>query len=180
MKFNITVDLDWLEEEGGNLDEIVKSQVIDAVVSRVSASAIGEATRAAQEAASGRILAAIDEQVAQITKSLLDRRFDLTDKYGHVKVADTCVMDELKKQLDGFLTERVDSNGKKAEYSRDEDTRLNWLLKSQIDSNVKAQVRIVGETVQRELKAYIDTTLKAQIGENVAKAIGLDGIIKKI
>lgn len=181
MKFNITVELEWMGEEG-DLDAEVKGQIIDGVVSRISKGAVDEVTKAAKVAVEKQIAEAINIQVIKITEELLSGEFDITDRWGDKVVSKTTVKGELKKSLDAFLTERVDKEGRPVKDSYGTyDTRMNWLIKKnytdQFDG-LKKEVDALSKRISTELKAYIDNLLKAQLGESIAKAIGLDTILK--
>lgn len=180
MKLNIQVELEWIDEEG-NLDEQVRNQIISGVVARVSRGNIEEAERAAKEAIRTQVAATIDNQIIKITEELLAGEFDVTDRWGEVKVHQTTVKKELKKELDAFLTQKVDKDGRpQPDGYGSYDTRINWLIqRTLLDkyTGLKKEVEQVSAKIQAELKEYVDSLLKAQLGEGIAKAIGLDAII---
>jgi hypothetical protein len=189
LKFTISVDLDWLEgtdsDGGASLNETIKAEIIHAVVSKISVGAVEEIAKTAKAEASARVTACVENKVLEITEQLLAGRFDIVDRYGDKKVCNTSVLDELKKQLDNFLTEEVDSAGhtvERSSYGSRGDTRLGWLIKKNLTDKydeLKRKVDDVSDKVCKDLKAYVDVALTAKLGEGVAKAIGLDAILGK-
>lgn len=174
-KINISVELDWLSEEGG-IDEGIQQEIINAITNRVSAGVIAEMTQKAQIIISEKVLSCVDEQVSGITEGLLNKRFNITDKYGDVKQKDVSVLDTLKQRLDNFLEESVDRDGKPTNYNGTR--RIDYVISKNIDYSLKSKVDQAAKEVKVGLEKYIETTLKTQIGENVAKVIGLDKMLK--
>lgn len=176
-KFNITIDLDWMDEEGG-IDESVKQEIINNITAKVSADITDEITKEAEEKIQQSISDTIDDKVNSIIDTLLNRKFDVTDKWGDIKQKNVSVIDLFKQRMDDYFSEHVDSDGRVISYGGQ--TRLNYLISRNIDYNMKNKIEKAAAEIKYGLENYIDTTIKAQIGENVAKAIGLDKITAKL
>lgn len=177
-KFNITVDLDWISEDG-QIDEIVKTEIIDSIVNKFNKSISEEIIKKAEEEISKKIDSVINEKVNEITEQLLNRRFDLTDDWGDIKRKNVTVIELLKEKLDNFLSEKVDENGQTNSY-RANITRLSYIINKNIDYTMKQKVDEAAKEIKKGLEKYIEDTLKAQIGENVAKLIGINKITSKL
>lgn len=175
-KFNIAVELDWIDENGG-IDDIVKTEIISAITDKLSNEITEEIIKKAQKTISEKVLSSIDTKVNEITEQLLNKRFDVTDQWGDVKKSNTSVIELLKGRLDDFLNEKVDKDGRVTSYNGVK--RIDWVISKNIDCNLQATVNNAAAEVKKGLEKYIDTTLKAQIGEKVAKIIGLDKIVNQ-
>lgn len=175
-KFNITVELDWLDEEGC-IDNAVKEAIVDNISARFSTKISDQIVEQAETQITQKINGVIDTKVNEITENFLHREFVPLDKYGDQRGPKTTVLELLKKRLDDYLEEKVDKNGNTGGYNC-ETKRLNYIIQKNIDDSLNRKIEAVGKQIKSALEQYIDTTLKAQIGENVAKAIGLDKLIK--
>lgn len=72
MKLNITVDLDWLEEDG-NIDEEVKHQIIQGVKSAISRQCLDKVEKKASE----QINQAINDSITAAKKAIEKKRLHL-------------------------------------------------------------------------------------------------------
>lgn len=176
-KFNITVELDWINEEGG-IDELVKQEIIENVTSRFSQSINQEIIKSAEKNISNQITSTIDTRVNEIMDNLLNKEFPLLDRYGDVVKKKTTVIELIKEKLDSFLSEKVDNEGRASQYNSNI-TRLDYIINKNITYTMEQKVKNAADQIRKNMESYIDTTLKQQIGENVAKIIGLDKIINK-
>ena len=176
-KIKIEVDLDWINE-GGGIDEKVKNEIINNIVERFEKSINHDITEKAEELISKKIQEKIDEKVNNITSELLNREFNLCDKWGDITRKNVRVIDLLKEKLDNFLIEKVDKDGKTNGYNSNIQ-RIDYIIQKNIDSTMKIKVEEAAKEVKKGLEKYIDTTLKSQIGENVAQLIGINKIKEK-
>jgi len=176
-KFNIEVDLDWLGEDG-NLDNILKDEVIGSITSRISSDAMKDIATKVNTLIDQKVTAMTDLKLAEVLEDFLNKPRTITDRWGDIKQANVTVLDLMKASCDNFMDEMVDSNGKRSDYKAK--SRLDWLIEKHIDSSLKRSIEQAALEVKKGLQTYIDTTLKNQIGENVAKVIGIDNISKRL
>ena len=73
----------------------------------------------------------------------------------------------------------MDENGQTNSY-RANITRLSYIINKNIDYTMKQKVDEAAKEIKKGLEKYIEDTLKAQIGENVAKLIGINKITSKL
>ena len=105
-KFNITVELDWINEEGG-IDNIVKEEIIHNIASRFSNKLNEDILETAQKKVSKQINSCIDIKVNEIIETMLNKEFPLIDSYGDVLKEKVTVIGLIKERLDNFLEEKV-------------------------------------------------------------------------
>ena len=178
-KFNITIDsVDFDFSEGADLDGLIKQEIISRIVGNFSTKFTKEITQEAQAKISEIINNTIDLQVNQITEGLLNKRFDLCDRYGDVKKKDTSVMDLLKERLDTFLEDKVDRSGRTGGYDS-QIKRIDYLVQQNIEKPMQDKIDQTVKNIRVSLEKHMETTIKTQIGEQIAKSIGLDKIVKQ-
>lgn len=176
-KFNITVDLDWIDNEGG-IDNAVKAEIVSAISASFTKELTASIRKEAAESIQKNISNSIDKTVTEITTQLLSRRFDVVDRYGDVTKEGVSVMEMLKEKLDIFLIEPVNNNGQTGGYDA-KTPRINYIIQKNINEPMQKKVDQAVENVRKNLELYVEKTIKAQIGESVAKAVGLDRLIKQ-
>lgn len=177
-KIDLTLDLDWIDEYG-NIDDFVKESIINNISGLITSDIRKNIEEEANKRIQAHTLSKIDDMINGIVEDLLEKQFTIYDDYGDVKVKNTTVKDQLKKRLDNFLEEKVDDNGSTTGYNRDK-TRLEYFMLKQIDYDMQRKIDAAATEIKKGLERYIETTMKDKIGENVAKVIGLDKIMKKM
>lgn len=177
-KFNIELEIGWLDE-GENLDEVIKEQLISEISNRVTSKIENEIEINAIQQVTSKITESIDEKVNSITEKLMNKNITIHDKWGDVVKKDVNIMDMFKEKMDNFLTEKVNDSGETTGYNRNK-TRLEYIINKNISYDMERKVQYAAEEVGKKLKAYVDTKLKQEIGEEVAKVIGLDKITSKM
>ncbi|ETK29800.1 hypothetical protein [Paenibacillus larvae] len=174
MKFDISVNIDWLEDE--SLDEVVKGQIINGVVERISEQTI----KSVKEDAEKRVIAKIEELITQTYQSFLNKGVTITDKWGDALREDIKVYDLIKEKCDKWLTEMVNDQGKpsSSHYSNCW-SRMEWIVNKQIHHESKRMSDDLVKRVNTEIKKYINDAVKDSIGEKLVKEIGIEELINK-
>lgn len=177
-KIDLTLDLDWIDEYG-NIDDFVKESIINNISGLITSDIGKNIKEEANKRIQAHTLSKIDDMINGIVEELLEKQFTIYDDYGDVKVMNTTVKDQLKKRLDNFLEEKVNDNGNTSGYNCNK-TRLEYFMLKQIDYDMQRKIDAAAAEIKKGLEKYIETTMKDKIGENMAKVIGLDKIMKKM
>ena len=85
-KFNITVELDWIDEEY-NLDEEIREAIVDKVVNKVQDKLIQQVDTECSNRINDQmanIEKAVSDKLNSIMDSFFDEPRDITDRYGDV------------------------------------------------------------------------------------------------
>jgi hypothetical protein len=106
MKVNVEVDLSWLED-GETIDEAIVYRIADKFIDQ---DRIGELIK---KAIAERFDDSIDSVLTKTLDSFMDREVAITDNWGTVQERHENVEELLKARFDSFMSELVDSNGKK-------------------------------------------------------------------
>lgn len=178
--FNITVDIDWLEEDG-SLDQVLKDEIVGGIASKVTAnltesmdSEVGQLVRSK--------MAEFDATISAKLNSMMEDFFntpkDITDRWGNVTERGVTVTQKLAAACDNFLSQSVDEGGKPADgYRIKYNTRVDYIVHKSIDSNMEWAIKKAVGDITDNLKKKISDEIKKQIGEKLADVVGLDQMI---
>ena len=180
-KFNITVELDWMDEKY-NLDEEIRETIIDSVVNKVQDRLVHQVDTECNNRINNQ-LANIEAAVADKLNGIMDAFFDeprnVTDKYGDVIKKGVTVRDTLKKACDEFMNQPLDGNGKPTNYSYDikYKTRVDYIVAKSIDHDMEWAIKRAVEDVTKNLKNKITEEVKKQMGDKLANILELDKML---
>ena len=180
-KFNIEVNLDWVDEEG-NIDEALKSEITSAIVSKISANAMDSVAKQVNEIVNGRIETDVSEKLNALMEDFFEKPRTITDQWGDKVKTDVSVIDLLKKSCDDFITAKVDENGKtiSGSYYGKSKNRIDYIVDSKIDYTMKSAIDRAAEEFKKKLVEYVNESVRSRIGESVAKVAGLDNVFDKM
>ncbi|MBB6446504.1 hypothetical protein [Bacillus benzoevorans] len=176
MKLNVTVDIDWLNEDE-SLDEAIKKQIINSVVKKISDDVITSVKYEAEKKVQERV----NELVDATYNEFLNGKVTLTDRWGDVTKKDVSIKNLIKDKCDKWLTEKVNDRG---EPNRDSwgnsQTRMQYFIDKQISKQTKEMSNQIVTKVNQEMKKFITDSLKDSIGDKLVKEIGLEDLLKKM
>lgn len=180
-KFNIIVDLDWVGEDG-DLDQTIKDEIIASVITKISTAAVSDLQAKVNEKITNEITQLVGEKLNCLLEDFFTRPRTITDKWGDVVKTEMSVTDLLKERCDTFIDGYVDKDGNAvgANSYGEKKRRIDFIVEKHIDYKLQQSITRAAEEIKVGLQKYLDETLKAQIGENVAKIIGLDKIKARI
>ena len=181
-KFNITVDLDWLDEEG-NIDQQLKDEILSSITEKVC----GNITKSLEEKAEKILndkMRDVENEVNKRLNLMMQQFFntpkDITDRWGEVTRAQVTVKQLLSEACDNYLTQPVTREGKPDNgYNPAFKSGVDYIVHKSIDSDMEWQIKRAVEDVTKNLKQKISTEISTQLGEKLAGIIGIDKIISK-
>lgn len=180
-KFNITVELDWMDEEY-NLDEEIKETIINSIVNKVQDRLIQQVDTECNNKINSQI-ANIEKTVSDKLNGMMDAFFDeprdVTDNYGDVVKKGVTVRDTLKKACDKFMDQSLDEYGNPTTYSYNAKykTRVDYIVAKSIDYNMESAIKRAVSDVTDNLKKKISAEVKKQMGEKLANILELDKML---
>lgn len=180
-KFNITVELDWIDEEF-NLDDEIRETIIDSVVNKVKDRLVQQVETECNNRINTQmndIETTVSDKLNCIMESFFDEPRDVTDKYGDVIKKGVTVRDTLKKACDEFMNQPLDEYGKPAgsSYKIKYNTRVDYIVAKSIDSNMEFAIKNAVSTVTDNLKNKISVEIKKQMGDKLANILELDKML---
>lgn len=180
-KFNVTVEIDYIDEDG-NLDDAICDQIVSAVVSKVSDATSKQLQERANKVFEER-LSTMGESVSDRLNKMMDEFFstpkDITDKWGDVKRRGVTIKQLLSEACDTFMSKPLDEQGRPASgYNVKYNTRVDYIVAKSIDYNMEWAIKKAVDDVTKNLKKKISDEITQQMGEKLAGIVGLDGLLK--
>lgn len=180
-KFNVTVEIDYIDEDG-NLDDAVCEQIVNSVVSRVSETVTGQIQEKAQKIFDGR-LQTMETAVSDKLNEMMDEFFstpkDITNRWGDIKRKGVTVKQLLSEACDKFMEQPLDERGNPASgYSVKYKSRVDYIVAQSIDHNMEYAIKKAVNDVTQNLKKKISDEITKQMGEKLAGIVGLDDLLK--
>lgn len=169
MKINITVEVDWIEEDG-SIDEEVQHQIIQGVKNSISKTCLDKV----ESQAAKSINAAIDDSIKKAQKAIeekavkfaddwLENEVTITDKWGD-KADCLTIKDLIKRTFDGLLQQHVNERGEFTNSSYGGTRLINWLTGDKVQSVVQNKLKDMNKDIDNQ----ITNAVNAGIRENVA------------
>lgn len=179
-KFNIEVELDWIdEEEGFNIDDELKERVIAGVEEALLKKATFEAVKAVDDKIAEKVLEseqviqeAVDKFIANVCEEKMEKIMIPEKKSSwDTEVSYTPLSEYVGKRFEIFLTEkRYDTNGNLAKYSGDRKlSAANVITSKYLEKELGSKVEAMIATAKREVEESLVKSLEQKLKENLAK-----------
>ena len=180
-KFNVTVELDWMDDEY-NLDEEIRETIVNSVVNKVQDRLVRQVDTECNNRINNQLAnieTAVSDKLNGIMDAFFDEPRDVTDKYGDVIKKGVTVRETLKKACDEFMNQALDENGKPttSSYNRKYNTRVDYIVAKSIDYNMECAIRRAVEDVTKNLKNKIADEVQKQMGDKLANILELDKML---
>jgi hypothetical protein len=179
-KFNIEVELDWVDEEAGyTIDEEIKEQVVRGVKDALLRKATDEAVQRVDKAIADKILETegmIQNTVDKFVKTVSEEKIanimiPVKEDSWSSKVTYIPLSEYVGKRFEVFLTEkRYDRDGRIASYSSDRKLSAADLITRQyLEKELGTKVENMIATAKREVEESLVKSLEQKLKENLAK-----------
>ena len=172
MKFNVEVEIDWVDEEG-TLDEEVSRQIKDSLIQKIFSAIETNYTNQISE----KVNEEFDNKIKKMYDDFLTKPFDLYDQYGDIKEKGVNIKKILKKKLDIYMNEKVDKYGKNNNW--DGKARLQHILDDQAEKQIKTFLRALSDDIIEKLQDEIDEAARERITNAIFKNEDLKKVIGK-
>jgi hypothetical protein len=180
-KFNITVELDWMDEEF-NLDDEIRETIINDIVNKVQDRLVSQTETECNNRINEQ-MKNIEMTVSNKLNSIMDEFFDtprdVTDKYGDVVKRGMTVKETLKKACDDFMNQPLDEYGRptNSSYNIKYKTRLDYFVAQSINSDMEWKIKKAVSDVTDNLKKKISEEVKKQMGDKLASILEIDKML---
>ena len=179
-KFNIEVELDWVDEENGyTIDEEIKEQVVSGVKDALLRKATDEAVQRVDKAIADKILEAeetIQETVDRFIKTVSEEKIaqiaiPVKEDSWSSKVTYIPLSEYVGKRFEAFSTEkRYNNNGQVTDYSSKRVLSMAELLtRNYLEEELGAKVEKMIATAKRDVEESLVKSLEQKLKENLAK-----------
>ena len=178
-KFNIEVELDWMDEEAYSIDDELRQRIVDGVESALLEKATTEAVQKVDKAIADKILEAeetIQETVDRFVKTVSEEKIEeiaipVKEDSWSSKVAYIPLSEYVGKRFGLFLTEkRYDRDGRATSYSSERKLSAADLITRQyLEKELGTKVENMIATAKREVEESLVKSLEQKLKENLAK-----------
>jgi hypothetical protein len=170
MKFNITVDADWIGEDA-SIDDAIKQEIVNRIVKTVCE----KIEKDAGEKAGLLISGMLDKVCNNILDGFLKKKISITDKWGEVVISDTTIEEVLKKRFDEFWNTLVDENGRATVKGYgDVKPRFQWAVDVQIKKQADSFAKELANETASKIKEAMTKAIQDKIGKKLMKELDLD------
>jgi len=175
MKLNITVDLEWLGEDG-DMDAEVKHEVISGVKNAISRDCLAKVEKEASvqinQAINESIMTAkkaIEQKAIQFADDWLMKEVTVTDKWGDVQDCLT-VTDLIKRSFDKTLEKKVDSSGN---FSNDYNAMplVKYLMGKRMEELVQAKIKPLQKDIDNAIANAVNAGIRKNVSDKFAEMI---------
>ena len=179
-KFNIEVELDWVDEENGyTIDEEIKEQVVSGIKDALLKKATAEAVEAVDDKIAEKILevegtiqATVDQFVANVCEEKIGKIVIPEKKNAwSEEVTYKPLSEYVGERFELFLTEkRYDRDGRATSYSSDRKLSAADLLTGQyLEKELGKKVETLIARAKKEVEESLINSFEQKLKENLAK-----------
>ena len=175
MKLNISVELEWLGEDG-DLDAEVKQEIISGVKNAISRDCLAKV----EKEASAQINQAINESISVAKKAIeqkaikfaddwLEKEVTVTDKWGDVQDCLT-ITDLIKRSFDKTLEKKVDSSGN---FSNDYNAMplIKYLMGRRMEELVQAKIKPLQKDIDNAIANAVNAGIRKNVSDKFAEMV---------
>lgn len=193
-KFNIEVELDWIEDEEFSIDEEIKQQVITGVKNQLLKKTADEAIKAVDNAIAKKI-----EETDNVIQKKVDNFVAMAceEKISKMKIPykENSWSDEVKyktmseyvgDRYEAFLNKKVfDSDGNEARYNSDRTTSINEYfinkyLQKELASKVSEMIKTAKEEAEETVLKTLEQNLKDQLAADTIKRLNIPKLLENL
>lgn len=193
-KFNIEVELDWLDEEAYSIDDELRKRIIDGVESALLEKATTEAVEAVDKKIAEKILeaedtinATVDKFVTSVCEEKISKIMIPTknDSWSS-EVTYTPISEYVGQRFERFMTEkRYDNNGHLTNYSSDRklsaaDLVVNGYLGKELGGKVEKMIANAKREVEESLVKSLEQKLKENLAKDTIERMNIPEALKKL
>lgn len=193
-KFNITVDLDWMDdEEGYSIDDELKERVIkgieDALLKRATDDAVkavddkirekvGEAENSIQEAVDKFISTVCEEKINKIMIPVKKNSWSDEVKYKPLS-------EYVGERFNDYITDKkFDKDGKTARWNSEAvysaaDLLTSDYLKKELDTKVETMIANARKDVEESLIKSFEQKLKENLSKDIIEKMNIPDVLRR-
>ena len=192
-KFNIEVELDWMEEDSYSIDEELKERIIEGVEDAL----LKKATHEALKMVDAKIAEKVKESEETINKAINKfienvcsekiNNIQIPEKSGgwSNKITYYSLSEYVGMQFERFINEkRYDQDGKYKDwgnnrYSAAELLTTNY-LKKEFDTKIRKMIQRAKDEVEIEIVKSLEQKLKENLAKDTIEKMNIPEVLKKL
>lgn len=192
-KFNIEVELDWMEEDSYSIDEELKERIIEGVEDALLKKATHEALKMVDakiaekvKEAEGTINKAINKFIENVCSEKINN-IQIPEKSGgwSNKITYYSLSEYVGMQFERFINKkRYDQDGKYKDwgnnrYSAAELLTTNY-LKKEFDTKIRKMIQRAKDEVEIEIVKSLEQKLKENLAKDTIEKMNIPEVLKKL
>ena len=192
-KFNIEVELDWMEEDSYSIDEELKERIIEGVEDALLKKATHEALKMVDakiaekvKEAEGTINKAINKFIENVCSEKINN-IQIPEKSGgwSNKITYYSLSEYVGMQFERFINEKkYDQDGKYKDwgnnrYSAAELLTTNY-LKKEFDTKIRKMIQRAKDEVEIEIVKSLEQKLKENLAKDTIEKMNIPEVLKKL
>lgn len=193
-KFNIEVELDWIEDEELSIDEEIKEQVIAGVKENLLKRTTNEAIKAVDgeilksiEAANETIKNKVDEFIEMICEDkIAEMKIPYKDSSWSSEIKYKTMSEYIGDKYEAFLNRKVfDRNGDRPRYDSEKNTSLNeYFINKYLEKELGEKVSLMikkakGEAEEAVLKS-LEQNLRDQLAVDTINRLNIPKLLENL
>jgi len=171
-KINIEIELDFISGEM-ELEDAAKEQIFSNIESRVVQNIQKKLTDEAEKKISSQIGNLVHTSINSKITEFLEKKRDITDKYGDIVKKGVTVEDMLREAVDSACEKTtLDDNGRVTNSSYNQKySVISYFLKKNLAEMVDKKIEKETKWVKAEIESLVKNQLKGAIAENLTDFI---------
>jgi hypothetical protein len=186
MLFKIEVNLDWLDE-GMNIDEFIKDEIISSIKTKVAADAIIEMTKKLNEVIQQKTTEIVDVFLEKtLANSVENMKIPYKKDSWGSDVQYMALSEFVGKRYEEFLNKKVfDKDGSAPRYESDKKLSINeYLINKYLEKELAAKVSKLIQGARKDAEDSIIKTLeenlKTQLSIDIIKRLNIPNLLKNL
>lgn len=177
-KFNIEVELDWLNDEDYTIDEEIREQVISGVKNELLKKATDEALKKLDSAIEDKLKEAteiigqrVEDFIAVVTEKQIEKiKIPRKASTWSDKVEFISISEFVGQRYEEYLTKKIyDEDFKVARYSSDKKYSISEVhIRNYLNSTLSSQVSEMVKKAQKEAEDTVIKTLEQNLKDQLA------------
>ncbi len=179
MKLNVEVEIEWIDEEG-SVDEQVKREMIHQISNNIKRDALQNIKERTEKKIISTVDKAVEKQSEAVVKNFMRKKFNVYNNYGDITETDVSIIKRVKKGLEEYWHELVNSNGKKKDRYGDGGPykkRVEWYIDNKIEKQSKEFASTLTTDTENKIKQSMKKNLAETIGAKLVGELGLDKLL---
>lgn len=185
-KFNVEIELDWLDEES-NLDDVIQKQVISSLQDRL--------VRNLENKLGNSIAEKVHEKATEIADAFIEKL--LAEQIGAIQIPTkssswgsevtyTPLTEFMGKRFEQAMTEKtLTENGYKAEYRDDKKYSLveyltRDFIAKELNGKVSDMIRDAKEKAEKSLITNLEQNLQSQLHADMVKRLNIPQLLQNL
>lgn len=192
-KFNIEVELDWMDEEAYSIDDELRERIVKGVEDALLKKATDEAVKAVDNKIEEKILEAegtIQETVDQFIANVCEEKIGsivIPQKKGtwSTDVTYTPLSEFVGERFQFWLSQKIyDKYGKITKYSSEQvyspaELLTSNYLKDELGSKIETMIRNAQKEVEETLVKSLEQKLKENLAKDTIERMNIPEVLKR-